>query len=65
VALVGLRGAFEAGDPAEAEAAGAALLGHLVRLLVELVGEDLGLRPVRKAWFAKMPNTESTDSRET
>ena len=62
VALVGMTEAFAGREPAEAEAAGAAVLGHLVRLLVNLVGEDLGLRPVRKAWFAAMPSTESTDS---
>jgi hypothetical protein len=65
VALVGLTEAFEGREPDEVEAAGAAVLGHLVRLLVNLVGEDLGLRPVRKAWFSAMPRTESTDSGET
>ena len=37
-------------DPGEAEAANAAVLAHLVGLLVNLMGEELGLRPVRRIW---------------
>ena len=36
--------------PAEAEAASVALLGNLVGLLIDLLGEDLGLRPVVNVW---------------
>ena len=36
--------------PGQAEAANAAVLAHLVGLLVNLMGEELGLRPVLKIW---------------
>ncbi|HEU0076069.1 MAG TPA: hypothetical protein VFQ76_00365 [Longimicrobiaceae bacterium] len=36
--------------PGQAEAESAAVLAHLVGLLVGLLGEELGLRPVRKIW---------------
>ena len=37
-------------SPAEAEAASVALLANLVGLLINLLGEDLGLRPVVNVW---------------
>jgi hypothetical protein len=37
-------------SPAEADAASVALLANLVGLLVELLGEDMGLRPVLNVW---------------
>ena len=46
----GLPEALEAAGAAEAEAASAALIEHFLGLLVLLVGEDLGLRPVHKLW---------------
>lgn len=42
-------------SPTEAEAAGVALLAKLVGLLVNLLGEDLGLRPVMSAWPGVLP----------
>lgn len=36
--------------PAEADAASVALLANLVGLLIDLLGEDLGLRPVVNVW---------------
>lgn len=42
----------EAGEvaPEREEAANTAVLAHLLGLLVGLMGEELGLRPVRKIW---------------
>lgn len=37
-------------DPEGAEAASAAVLAYLLGLLVNLLGEELGLLPVRKLW---------------
>jgi hypothetical protein len=46
----GLAAVLEGIDAAEAEAAGAAVIETFLALMVSLVGEDLGLRPVRKLW---------------
>lgn len=45
-----LRESLQGRTPAEADAASVALLANLVGLLVNLLGEDLGLRPVVNAW---------------
>lgn len=45
-----LEGGTAASDPEQTEAANAAVLAHLVGLLVNLIGEELGLRPVHKIW---------------
>lgn len=50
LSLRGLPEALRGRDAEEAEAASAAVLAYLVGLLVNLLGEDLGLRPVRKIW---------------
>ena len=42
-------------SPEEADAASVALLANLVGLLVNLLGEDLGLRPVLNAWPDVLP----------
>lgn len=41
--------------PEEADAASVALLANLVGLLINLLGEDLGLRPVMNAWPDVLP----------
>jgi hypothetical protein len=48
--LTGLAEALRSAEAPEAEAAGAALIDHFLGLLVALMGEDLGLRPVRRRW---------------
>lgn len=42
-------------SPEEADAASVALLANLVGLLVNLLGEDLGLRPVVNTWPDVLP----------
>lgn len=63
--LTGLREALEGRRPAEAEAASAAVLANLLGLLVDLLGEDLCLRPVWKIWSGLSPGSASRTSRET
>lgn len=65
VALKGLRGALQGGSPVEAEASSVALLSHLVGLLVNLLGEDLGLRPVLSVWSHVLPEPARPTSSET
>ena len=48
--LAGLTEALNGASAAESEAACTALIEELLGLLVSLMGEDLGLRPVRKLW---------------
>lgn len=50
VRFTGLSESLGAAPAEEAAAAGAAVLTHLLRLLVTLLGEDLGLRPVHELW---------------
>lgn len=50
--------------PDEAEAANAAVLAHLLGLLAELMGEDLGLRPVRKLWPDLAAGDDASSSTE-
>ena len=48
--LTGLTNALGSGSAPEAEAAGAAVIDQFLTLLVSLMGEDVGLRPVRRLW---------------
>lgn len=48
--LTGLAEALASAPAPDAEAAGAALIDHFLGLLVSLMGEDVGLRPVRRRW---------------
>jgi hypothetical protein len=48
--FTGLAEALRSAEAPEAEAAGAALIDHFLGLLVALMGEDVGLRPVRRRW---------------
>lgn len=41
--------------PAEADAASVALVANLVGLLINLLGDDLGLRPVMNVWPNVLP----------
>ena len=45
-----LHESLRARSPAEADAASVALLANLAGLLTNLLGEDLGLRPVHHVW---------------
>ena len=48
--FVGLSAALAASPEDEAIAAGRYLLAHLLGLLVLLLGEELGMHPIRKLW---------------
>ena len=48
--LAGLVEALGQGSGPEAEDAGAAVIDEFLGLLVSLMGEDVGLRPVRRMW---------------
>ena len=50
---------------AEVEAASASLLANLLGVLINLLGEDLGLRPVMSVWPNLLPEAGSPDSGET
>lgn len=65
VALDGLGESLQGRSAAEAEAASVTLLAHLLGLLVNLVGEDLGLRPVMNVWSNVLPEAGPPASRET
>lgn len=49
----------------QAEAANAAVLAQLMSLLVNLLGEDLGLRPVRRIWPDVASSEAALDFRKT
>jgi hypothetical protein len=49
----------------QAEAANAAELAQLMGLLVNLLGEDLGLRPVRRIWPDVASSEAALDFRKT
>lgn len=65
VALGGLRESLQGRDRAEAEAASVALLANLLGVLVNLLGEELGLRPVWNVWPSESPGAAPPTSRET
>ena len=65
VALGGLRESLQGRVPAEAEAACVALLANLLGVLVNLLGEDLGLRPVWNVWPSASPGAKAPTSMET
>jgi hypothetical protein len=65
VALGGLRESLQGRDPAEAEAASVALLASLLGVIVNLLGEDLGLRPVWNVWPSESLGVAAPTSRET
>lgn len=48
--FTGLTDSLGAGTQEEATTAAAALLTHMLDLLVVLLGEDLGMNPIRKLW---------------
>ncbi len=48
--LIGLNDVLHDSTPDEAIRAGSAPLAHMIDLLIGLLGEDLGLLPVRKMW---------------
>lgn len=62
--LTGLRDALAA-RPVEAEAACLSLTSHLAGLLVGLVGEELGLTPVQRAWPGLFHDTDWRDAEGT
>jgi hypothetical protein len=48
--LGGLHAALERCTPEQAPAVNASVVRHLIILLVTLLGEDIGLMPIRKLW---------------
>ena len=61
VCFTGLAEALAAGTDEEALTAGAALLTHLMGLLVTLLGEELGMQPVRKLWLQVASSVREID----
>lgn len=59
--FTGLAAALAAGTDEEASAAAASVLAHLLGLLVALLGEELGLKPVRKLWPHLAPTISDTN----
>ncbi len=60
-----LRESLQGRTPGEAEAASTSLLSNLLGLLANLLGEDLGLRPVMSVWPNLLPKPGSPAARET
>jgi hypothetical protein len=60
-----LRESLRVREAPEVEAASTSLLANLLGLLVNLLGEDLGLRPVMSVWPDLVPQAGSRDSMET
>jgi hypothetical protein len=50
VCFIGLAESLAASTDAEAAAAAAAVVAHVLDLLVTLLGEELGMKPIRKLW---------------
>jgi hypothetical protein len=48
--LTGLAESLTASTDEEAAAAAATILTHMLDLLVMLLGEELGMKPIRKLW---------------
>ena len=64
LSLTGLSDALAA-NPGQAEDACVGLVSHLVGLLVGLVGEELGLTPVQRAWPGLFSDTDWRDAEGT
>ena len=60
-----LRESLQGRTPEEAEDASISLLANLLGLLANLLGEDLGLRPVMSAWPNLLPEPGSPAARES
>ena len=60
-----LRESLRGRTPEEAEAASASLLANLLGLLANLLGEDLGLRPVTSVWPNLLREPGPPPARET
>lgn len=60
-----LRESLRGLGPAEAESASTTVLANLLGLLVNLLGQDLGLRPVMSVWPDLSPQAGSPTPKET
>jgi hypothetical protein len=60
-----LRESLQGRTPDEAESASTSVLANLLGLLANLLGEDLGLRPVMSVWPNLLPEPGSPAPRET
>ena len=60
-----LRESLQGRTPGEAQAASTALLANLLGLLANLLGEDMGLRPVTSVWPNLLPGPGSPTGGET
>ncbi len=59
--FTGLAAALATGSDEEAAAAATSVLAHLLGLLVALLGEEVGLQPVRKLWPHLAPTISDTN----
>ena len=59
--FAGLAESLPTNSDEEAIAAATALLAHMLDLLVTLLGEDLGMKPVRKLWPRQTSVTETDE----
>lgn len=59
-----LRRSLQGRGPVDVETASTSLLANLLGLLVNLLGEDLGLRPVMSVWPNLLPEAGSPDPRK-
>lgn len=59
--FTGLPEALAASTDEEAAVASSSVLAHLIGLLVTLLGEDLGMQPVRKLWPNVVSNFREID----
>jgi hypothetical protein len=59
--FTGLAEALAAGTAEDAVAAGSAVLSHVFDLLIQLIGEDLSVQPVRKLWPDLKPGVMEND----